>query len=244
MRATSPLAGLVIASLVLLAGCADRKEPAPDNGSASTAPDSAALAAADDGQWLSLTGTIVSAAPSSFVLDYGAGNVVVEMDDWDPFPEGLSLKPGDRVTVSGLVDEDLFLKKRIEARSVYVRNLNSYFFANNADEEEFRSSALVAASTTDYADFAGKVTAIEGRELTLGTGRSAVRVDTSSLADNPLDSMGVPQIHIGDRVFAWGVIDFDAAEGAELKAQGLISLVRAGPARTSVPAGSTMPSGT
>ena len=104
--------------MLLLAGCSDRKEPAPANDAASPAPDSAALGAASDGQSLSLTGTVVSAAPSSFVLDYGAGNVVVEMDDFDPFPEGQGLKAGDRVTVSGLADQDLFLNKRIEARSV------------------------------------------------------------------------------------------------------------------------------
>ena len=241
MRASAPLTGLVIASLMLLAGCGDRKESAPANDRGSTAPDTAALSAANDGQWLSLTGTIVSATPNSFVLDYGAGNVVVEMDDWDPFPEGLLLKAGDRVTVSGLADQDLFLKKRIEARSVYVRNLNTYFFANNADEEELKSNALVATGATTFADFTGRVSAIEGREFTLGTAPAAIRVDTSLMTDNPLDGVGLQQIRLGDRVFAWGAIEFDAAEGAELKAQGLISLVRAGTVRTDVPAGTATP---
>ncbi|HEU4877742.1 MAG TPA: hypothetical protein VFT07_07865, partial [Sphingomicrobium sp.] len=89
MRATAPLTGFAIASLMLLASCGDREDSPPANDPATTAPDAAALAARSDGQWLTLTGTIVSAAPNSFVLDYGAGNVVVEMDDWDPFPEGL-----------------------------------------------------------------------------------------------------------------------------------------------------------
>ena len=241
MRATAPLTGFAIASLMLLASCGDRKDSPPANDPASTAPDAAALAARSDGQWLTLTGTIVSAAPNSFVLDYGAGNVVVEMDDWDPFPEGLLLKAGDQVTVSGLADQDLFLKKRIEARSVYVRNLNTYFFASNADEEELRSSARVATNVTTLADFTGRVSAIEGREFTLGTGPAAIRVDTSLMADNPLDAVGLQQIRVGDRVFAWGEVDFDAAEGAELKAKGLISLVRSGAGRANAPSAASPP---
>ena len=61
MRATAPLTGFAIASLMLLASCGDRKDSPPANDPASTAPDAAALAARSDGQWLSLTGTIVSA---------------------------------------------------------------------------------------------------------------------------------------------------------------------------------------
>lgn len=237
MRATARLTGLTCATLLMLASCAESEEIAPGDESASTRADSAELAAAGDGQWLSLTGAVVSAAPDSFVLDYGAGNVVVEMDDWDSYQEGRILKAGDRVTVSGLADQDLLLNKRIEARSVYVRGLNSFFFASSADEEELRSNAFVPADATNHSNFTGNVSAIEGREFTLGTGPTAVRVDTSLLANNPFDSQGFQQIRVGDRVFAWGDIDLDADEGAEFKARGLISLVRNGTARPGATAG-------
>ncbi len=224
MPTTPRLTGFTL-SLLLLAGCADNDEAAPVNGSAIMPSDAAELAAASDGQWLSLTGSVVSAAPDSFLLDYGAGNVTVEMDDWDGYQEGRLLKAGDLVTVSGLADQDLFTNKRIEARSVYVRNLNRFFFASSADEEEFRASGAMAANVSTYADFTGRVTAVEGREFTIAEGTAAVRVDTSSLPDNPLDSRGVQQVQVGDRVLVWGDIDLEASEGAEIKARGLITLV-------------------
>lgn len=225
MRATTRLTFMTMAPLLLLAACSDGQEIEPGDDSASTRADAAALAAADDGQWLTLTGTVVSAAADAFVLDYGAGNVTVEMDDWDWYQEGRVLKAGDEVTVSGLADQDLLLNKRIEARSVYVRNLNSFFFASSDDEESRRASAAMTANATNNSDFTGRVSAIEGRELTVGTGPAAIRVDTSALADNPLDAEGAHRVRVGDRIFVWGDLDLDAAEGAEIKARGLVSLV-------------------
>ena len=230
MRGTTRLTCLTLAPLLLLAACADGEEIEPGDDSASTRADAAALEAADDGQWLTLTGTVVSAAPDAFVLDYGAGNVTVEMDDWDWYQEGRVLKAGDEVTVSGLADQDLLLNKRIEARSVYVRNLNSFFFASSDDEESRRASTAMAA-TSGTADFTGRVASIEGREFMIGTGQAAIRVDTSLLAENPLDAEGAHQVRVGDRVFVWGQIDLEATEGAELKARGLVSLVPNGSAR-------------
>jgi uncharacterized protein YdeI (BOF family) len=214
-----------MAPIVLLAGCADSDNATAANNNM-TAPDKAALAAADDGQWVTLTGRVVSSSPREFVLDYGAGNVVVEVDDWDKFQEGRLIKPGDQVTVTGLADEDLLMRKRIEARSIYVRNLNSVFVASSDDEETLRArAAMTAASIPDYADVAGVVTAVEGGEFTVGTGPTAIRIDTSLLADNPVDKAGLLRLKIGDRVFVWGQINLEPAEGAELKARGLVTVL-------------------
>jgi hypothetical protein len=209
-----------------------------------TAPDKAALAAADDGQWVTLTGQVVSTSPREFVLDYGAGNITVEMDDWDKFQEGRLIKPGDRVTVSGLADKDLLMNKRIEARSVFVRNLNSVFVASSDDEETLRArAAMTASSIPDYADLAGVVTAVEGREFTVGTGPAAIRVDTSLLAANPVDNAGLLRLKVGDRVFVWGQINLEPAEGAELKARGLVTVLPTSGANAAMQPGNTAASG-
>jgi hypothetical protein len=57
------------------------------------------------------------------------------MDDWDWYAEGKNLIDGDKVTVYGRIDDDFFETTSIEASSVYVESLGSYFYASAADEE-------------------------------------------------------------------------------------------------------------
>ncbi|MGM0425831.1 MAG: hypothetical protein ACQEQ7_01185 [Thermodesulfobacteriota bacterium] len=71
----------------------------------------------------------------SFTLDYGEGTVLVEMDDWDWYDEEGTVLEGDKVTVYGKIDDDLYEATSIEASSVYVENLGTYFYASSADEE-------------------------------------------------------------------------------------------------------------
>ena len=207
---------------LLLAGCGN----AEANDAVATAATDAGdrLAAASDANWISLSGTVEATSPSSFILDYGSGQVTVEMDDWDFYQEGRGLAVGDPVVVTGRADRDLFMNARIEASSVYARNLDTYFYASGADEEELADSTVYLAPVTNYADATGYVTAIEGRELTLGSAEGAVRVDTSQMPRNPLDGEGAPQISVGDRVYAWGGLDLDAREKSELMASGIVAL--------------------
>lgn len=181
------------------------------------------LAAASDRSWINLNGTVVTTTPNSFVLDYGNDTVTVEMDDWDWFREGQALAPGDSVLVRGRVDNDLWQAKRIEADSVFVKNLNTHFFASSADEEDFGTSIVYVPPnpTPGTSDSTGFVTAVEGQELTIGTGTAAIRVDTSSLAANKK-----PAIKTGDRVYVWGDLDLDPQERTEIMAKGVVLLAR------------------
>ena len=98
-----------------------------------------------DETWISMKGTVESVKPDSFILDYGMGSIIVEMDDWDWYAEGSALKKGDKVTVYGDVDDDIFEVTSIEANSVYVEGLNSFFFASANDEEApWRTATFVA----------------------------------------------------------------------------------------------------
>jgi len=223
-------------SAALLVACGDGREVENIElgaGNAAAAPaalaptDAAArLAAATDRNWINLSGTVVSASPSAFVLDYGPGTVTVEMDDWDWYQEGKALVPGDEVVVTGKVDDDLYQFKRIEASSVYAKNLNTYFYASGADEELLAENTVYVASLPTYSDTTGLVTAIEGREFTVGAGVGAVRVDTSQLKDNPLDGEGRQRVKVGDRVYAWGDLDIEPRERVELLAKGVVSLTK------------------
>ena len=50
---------------------------------------------------VTLTGVVTDAGPGGFFLDYGAGMIFVEMDDFDFYPEGRNLLEGDHVIVQG-----------------------------------------------------------------------------------------------------------------------------------------------
>jgi len=177
--------------------------------------------AADEG-FITLDGVVVRSEPSAFVLDYGAGEVTVEMDDWDWYREGQALAVGDEVTVSGRFDEDLYEQAKVEASVVYVENLKTAYYASPDDEEAFSAGAAMMVHPRNV-DVTGRVAAVSGRSFTLRAPSGTFRVDTSALADNPLDSQGAPQIKAGDRVYAWGDLRLAGAD-SRLMAQGVVSL--------------------
>lgn len=177
-----------------------------------------------DQSWISLSGTIVSTTPSTFKLDYGDGMITVEMDDFDPWPDGRALMENDEVIVYGEVDDDLYEKKTIEASSVYVENLNTHFYANSADEEDFTAWTVRVPVQVGQLELTGTVTSVIGREFTIATGTSMIQVDTMDLAYNPMDDEGFLEIDVGDRVKVGGEIDVSYFDDTELSADWIIEL--------------------
>lgn len=220
---------IALAGLAALAACGQSEAESPRAAeTAATAPaaaggtDAAArLAAATDESWINLSGTVVSTEPSSFVLDYGDDTITVEMDDWDWYREGRALAVGDPVVVRGRVDDGLWLNKRIEASSVYAKNLNTHFYASAADEEDVASASLYLAAVPTDVNATGYVSAIEGQELTLGSPAAPIRVDLSRLA---ADSR--PDVKVGDRIYVWGDLDIEPRERSELMAKGMVKLAK------------------
>lgn len=94
---------------------------------------------APDSTWMSISGTVGAVNRDSFFLDYGDGQVIVEMDDGDRDADGYVLNPGDHVTVSGVVDDDFFESTSIEAASVYIDKLDATFYSSAIDEEDYAS---------------------------------------------------------------------------------------------------------
>lgn len=219
------------AGLILVGACDPGRDETEATAEAPKAADpartdAARVANSKDGNWITLSGEIVSTATDSFLLDYGRGNVTVEMDDWDWYKEGQLLKSGHRVVVLGRVDKQLLVNKTIEASSVFVQNLNTYFYASGSDEERVGAKPPLAPSSLFTADYTGVISALEGREFTMATAGGPIRVDTSSLRENPLDQEGFQRLKSGDRVYVWGDLDLEKAEGTELNAKGVISLSR------------------
>jgi hypothetical protein len=177
-----------------------------------------------DGTWISVNGTVKSVTSTdTFVLDYGKGMITVEMDDWDNDADAYKVIAGDEVTVNGMIDDDLFETKTIEASSVYVKGLNTYFYASAADEED-SFITLSSPWVISYTVIQGKVTDITGREFTVDTGTRKVTVDTIGMGYDPTDDEGFQKIKKGDRVSVSGQMDTEFFGNRELEASSIVTL--------------------
>lgn len=177
-----------------------------------------------DHSWITLSGTIESVEPDRFMLDYGDGRVIVEMDSPTGAERGYTLLAGDKVSVSGRIDDDLFERTSIEAASVYVENAGTTFYASPVDDEDPQFLHVVTPVVPARTLVTGTVTDTNGREFTLDTGQRALVVDTSAMGYNPLDDKGFQKIEPGQRVSVSGVMDHDFFEGRELMAKSVVTL--------------------
>lgn len=183
-----------------------------------------------NGEFVTISGKVSDVKADSFNLNVEGNKILVEMDDYGWAADGYKLVNGDQVVVSGRVDKDFLEKKKVEAGSVYVKNIDSYFFANSSDEED------VPVITTTYTliptlpegasvDLQGKITSVKGRELVVDTGTRKVTVDTKELIFNPLDKEGYTKLSVGDRVHVSGKVDKDYFDTKEVDAKFVTELI-------------------
>ena len=184
------------------------------------------VATADSGEWISLTGSVASVSGDQFTMDYGDNKLTVEMDDFDDYDENL-LIAGDQVTVSGMIDTDFVDNKTLEASSVYVDNLNEFFYASSADEEDgyYSYAANDYWDGGDWISLTGEVASVDGQTFTLDTGIVEYVIDTDQMSYNPLDSKGAEQIEVGERVVVSGEFDtFDLYGDEDIEAEAVTTL--------------------
>ncbi|MGE0745078.1 MAG: NirD/YgiW/YdeI family stress tolerance protein [Rhodospirillales bacterium] len=188
---------------------------------AAQANDAGQLAAAADRDWISVTGQVKSTSGNRFTLDYGAGDITVEMDEHAWYERNRSnFLPGDRVTVTGRIDGDLYQKRTIEASSVYLDKLNAYYYADPADEEGGFYSYPVAryAEDDEWLGITGTVLSRTDDGFTLASGPQTLSVDTGDV-DRTLD------VDVGDRVSVYGEMDdADLFESREILATSVVTL--------------------
>ncbi len=183
----------------------------------------AGFSTASDGEFATISGKVTKVGPDAFYLMSKGKRMLVEMDDYDWDADGYKLKVGDSVVVNGKVDKDFMEKRKLEAGSVYVKNINAYFYANSDDEEgaPFLNASYYTMDTipeNTSLDIQGRVVAISGRELVVDTGLKKIKVDTGNLIYNPLDDKGFTQIDLNDRVRISGIVDDSFFSGKSLSA--------------------------
>ncbi|HBX36429.1 MAG TPA: hypothetical protein DEG76_03635 [Pseudohongiella sp.] len=165
-----------------------------------------------DDTWISLSGTVESVTADSFLLDYGRASVTVEMDDGDRDADGYKLMEGDKVVVNGLIDDDFFEMTTIEASSVYVESINSYFYASPVDEEAFAFFDPIVTVVDPIMDgdatIQGTITAVEPleEEIVLNSDGRLMIVEVDELGYDALDNVGYLQLDVGDEVVISGTM--------------------------------------
>jgi len=180
-----------------------------------------------DDSWVTVDGTVESVEADSFMLDYGEGMITVEMDDGDRDADAYKLLAGDKVTVTGMIDDDFYERRTIEASSVYVEKLGTYFYASAMDEEDAFISVYPSPVVVSDTTLQGTVTEIVGsEEFLLDTGLRQVTVEVDALPYNPLDDVGFQKVEPGDYVSVSGRMDNDLFEGREFKAVSLVTIER------------------
>ena len=175
---------------------------------------------AENMEWVTLNGRVQDVFGDRFVLDYGGGDITVEMDDYDGYSDTFALDEGQRVTVSGRIDDGLFESRTVEAAWIYVDELASYYYADSADEENgyYAFPMATLARDDEWLSVTGTVVSVNGDELTLDVGTENISVDLDGL-DREIFA------DAGDRVSIYGEMDdADLWEGREIVASSVIVL--------------------
>lgn len=128
------------------------------------------------------------------------------------------------MTVNGKIDDDFYETTSIEASSVYVEKLGSYFHASAVDEEDYAVWYTVPVVTGQLV-VQGTVTAVNDDNFVVNTGLRSVTVDVDEMPYNPLDNMGYQQVDTGDMVRVIGSIEDELFEGRELQASSIVTLI-------------------
>lgn len=173
--------------------------------------------ALSDNSWITINGTVLRVAPDAFDINYGQGHITVEMDDGDRDADGYKLLPGDKVTVTGKIDDNFFEKTTIEASTVYLDKQGTTFFASALDEEALPFVDGLSASVFTISLY-GPVTAVGEKEFTLGRKEHGLRVDVTQMPSNPLDDEGYQKIQSGDYVRVTGTMVDDIPKNRKLLA--------------------------
>ncbi len=173
-----------------------------------------------DNSWITMSGKVMSPTMDAFLLDYGSGQIIVEMDTWEGWVEAMNLTEGNEVTVIGRVDNDLLETATIEASAVVDEVNGQHYFADAADEEDMADWFATHAAAEGQTTMRGivKMVNAEANEFMLDNGVFEVKVATENLDENPLDAEGNTRIKDGDIVSVSGIVENDLFEQRELQA--------------------------
>lgn len=134
----------------------------------------------DDGQWISISGKIVSSSEGRFILDYGPGAILIEFDGYLPTSERMIFPTNTGVAITGRIDADKGAQRSIEASSVFVKSSQKSYFANPDDEEEVLAR-LTNPIRQPHSIVSGRVIMTAPDFMTIDTGNMLIDVSTLAM---------------------------------------------------------------
>lgn len=174
---------------------------------------------------ISISGTVDKVGSDGFTLDYGDGAIRVDMSDEGRDAGAYELGKGDKVTVHGVVDDDIYDQAAIDASGLYIEKIGTYFTSGNGDND-----TVDPRNDVDNADtiIQGTVTSVGDEAFTLFTGSRTLRVEVDEMAFNPLTAGGYRNVREGDRVNITGNMENEFFEERVFDAQTVAIFDQAG----------------
>ncbi len=184
-----------------------------------------------DDMYVTISGVVGEIKDSDeFQLIYNGGTIMVDTNDKWPnlFTHGAenTIKSGDKVRVTGEIDDNLFEKKEIEATSVSHEGTNYSRMYWTEETNNWPYDRRMGKSFDDREiSLTGYISAIEDdNEFVLNYESGTIDVETEGLNITETNTL-----NIGDRVTVYGEIDKDLFAEKELEANRIYRLDYYGP---------------
>ena len=162
--------------------------------------------------WITLTGEVTAVDSQFFTLDYGDGEIFVELSQTKLDPKAYAEIDGKEVMVTAQLDEGMMSNERLVAHSVIAEDADTVYMADTVDQ----ASADLFMSTAGSIDFDDAEMIIVGTVETIGreavqvkVGDAMLTVELDELEDAPVDSDGYLTLTEGERVRITGELEED-----------------------------------
>ncbi|MDQ8189100.1 NirD/YgiW/YdeI family stress tolerance protein [Roseibacillus persicicus] len=159
--------------------------------------------------WIELDGKVTEVNSRSFLLDYGKGEIRVEIDDYDFFEEAYNVIENDRVKVRGKVDADPNEERTIEASAVVLKDHGVTLRANAEDEEDIIVKFVTPSPVVHPAlELRGTIERFEDGKMILQTATHTHRIDLDDASlRNMRGALISDTLRVGDFLSVVGVQD-------------------------------------
>lgn len=180
----------------------------------------------EDGASIVLSGVVTEVDDDEFELRYGDNEIEVELEGWDWDDDRLErvLKVGDRVVVSGEIDDDWFSDRELEAHNFFLPEQGRYFYADDRNPAYENLHSRRVTDDGSYMSLRGEVQRIRGDELVVKSNGKSIKVDTDELGYDPFDGKIDASIEVGDRVYIYGQTDSDFWDKQRFTAEMIVEI--------------------